>query len=232
MKIAVVDDEEIWRRKATKVIKEYLQEEATIRTYSSGDALLEENEEYKIVVLDVEMQGKDGFDTALEYKVSYPDAIIIMLTTHLELMNKGYVVDAFRYVDKLNMNEEMREAIISTRKLLERDEVVQINVVNLGSIPVVLKDIIYLETEKRKVLVHTYDTVYECSDSIGSLEQKLPEQIFFRCHKSYIVNLDAIKKIDNVYVHMADGNKAMVGVKKYATLKKKYIERKYEYANL
>ena len=73
MKIAVVDDEEIWRRKATKVIKEYLQEEATIRTYSSGDALLEENEEYKIVVLDVEMQGKDGFDTALEYKVSYPD---------------------------------------------------------------------------------------------------------------------------------------------------------------
>ena len=46
MKIAVVDDEEIWRRKATKVIKEYLQEEATIRTYSSGDALLEENEEY------------------------------------------------------------------------------------------------------------------------------------------------------------------------------------------
>lgn len=232
MRIAIVDDEEIWRKKAANVIKKYLQEEAAICNYSSGDALLETNEEYKIVILDIEMQGKDGFDTALEYKVSYPDAIIIMLTTHLELMKKGYVVDAFRYVDKINMDEEMKEAMTSARKLLERDNVIQINVVNTGSIPVVLKDIIYIETEKRKVLVHTYDTIYECSDSIGSLEQKLPERFFFRCHKSYIVNMDAIKKLENVFVHMADGNKAMVGVKKYATLKKKYIQRKYEYANL
>ena len=45
------------------------------------------------------------------------------------------------------------------------------------------------------------------------------------------MNLDAIKKIDKVFVYMADGDKVMVGVKKYATLKKAYIKRKCEYAN-
>ena len=230
MKIAVVDDEKIWRNKAVEIIKEYF-EEVSISTFASGEGLLDNNEEYAIVILDIEMQGKDGFQTALEYKISYPDAIIIMLTTHIELSRKGYVVDAFRYVDKTKMCEEMEEAFFSAKKVLERFSVVQINVIGIGSIPVVLKDIIYIETKERKVLVHTYDNVYECSESIGNLEKKLSEKGFFRCHKSYIVNLDAIKKIDKVFVYMADGDKVMVGTKKYATLKKAYIKRKCEYAN-
>lgn len=231
MKIAVVDDEEMWRKKAVEVIKSHFKETVSVCTFCSGDRLLANNEKYEIVILDIEMKGKDGFETAMEYKLSHPDAIIIMLTTHIELSRKGYVVDAFRYVDKTKMCEEMEEAFMSAKKVLERYNVVQINVINIGSIPVVLKDILYIETIGRKVLVHTYGNVYECSDSMGDLEKELSEKGFFRCHKSYIVNLDAIKKIEKVFVHMADGDQVMVAVKKQATLKKKYIERKYEYAN-
>lgn len=232
MKIAVVDGDKIWREKAVEVIRGYLEKEVSIHTFCSGVALLEENKQYEIVVLDIELQGKDGFQTAVEYNVSYPDSIIIMLTKHLEMSRKGYLAGAFRYVDKCNMYEEMAEALSAARKRLGRYHIVRINVVNLGNIPIVQKDIICIETRMRKVFVHTYDNVYECSDSLGNLEKVLSEKCFFRCHKSYIVNLDAIKKIENVVVHMADGNKAMVGIKKCATLKKKYIQRKYEYVNL
>lgn len=232
MKIAIVDDEKTWRQNAGRVVREYFdKEEASLSLFCSGDAFLEQNTEYEIVVLDIEMPGKDGFETAVEYKVCYPDTVIIMLTTHLELSRKGYMVDAFRYVDKTKMQEELYEAFDSAKKLLGRNRAVPINVVNIGEIPVVLKDIVYIETDRRKVLVHTFDNEYECSDSIGSLEEMLSEEGFFRCHKSYLVNLDAIKKFDHTFVYMANGRKAMVGVKKYPALKKQYIQRKYEYAN-
>ncbi len=232
MKIAIVDDEKIWRQNAVKVVRQYFdKEEASITLFYSGDLFLEHDTEYEIVVLDIEMSGKDGFETALEYKVSYPDAVIIMLTTHLELSRRGYMVDAFRYVDKTKMQDELQEAFESAKKLLGRNKIVSINVVNVGKIPVALKDIVYIETDRRKVLVYTYDNQYECSDSIGSLEKMLSEEGFFRCHKSYLVNLDAIKKFDHTFVYMANGRKAMVGIKKYPTLKKLYIQRKYEYAN-
>ena len=48
MKIAVVDDEKIWRNKAVEIIKEYF-EEVSISTFASGEGLLDNNEEYAIV---------------------------------------------------------------------------------------------------------------------------------------------------------------------------------------
>lgn len=237
MKIAIVDDDKEWRQNALRVTKQYFEEgDIVVKCFSSGEALLEKNEKYEIVILDIEMPGRDGFQTACEYKVSYPDVIIIMLTTHLELSRKGYEVDAFRYVDKLHIKEELEAAFFSAKKLLERNKIVEISVVNLGQIPLALKDIIYIETKGRKVLVHTYNNEYECSDSIRSFEENLCGEGFFRCHKSNIVNLDAIKKIDQLryggaYAHMADGGTVMIAVRKYAELKKKYINRRYEYAN-
>lgn len=232
MRVAVVDAEEIWRKRAAKVIRECSEEEVYVHTFSSGDALLEEKERYEIVVLDIEMPGRNGFRTAFEYKVNYPDAVIMILTERFEFMKKGYLIGAFRYMDKFAIYEEMKEALSSARKLLKRDEVVHVNSVNRGDMPIVLKDIVYIETGERNVLVHTYNRVHECKNLMRDLERELSGQGFFRCHKSFIVNLDAITRIEKTCVHLAEGKKAMVGARRYALLKKKYIERIKECANL
>lgn len=237
MKIAIVDDDKQWRQNALTITKRCFEDEdMEVECFRSGDALLSRNEKYEILILDIEMPGRDGFLTAYEYKVSYPEVIIIMLTTHLELSRKGYEVDAFRYVDKLQIENELEAAFFSAKKLLGRNKIVEINVVNLGRIPLSIKDIVYIETCRRKVLVYTYNNTYECSDSISSLDTLLGEDGFYRCHKSYIVNIDAIKKMEQtnyggIYAHMAGGEKVMIAVRKYPELKKKYINRKYAYAN-
>ena len=64
------------------------------------------------------MPDKDGFQTLQEYKIINESCISIILTTHSELSNKGYRVDAFRYVDKTNMIEELKEAFESAEKLI------------------------------------------------------------------------------------------------------------------
>lgn len=55
-------------------------------------------------------------------------------------------------------------------------------------------DIFYLETSNRKVHIHTKHGVYYGNKSLDFYENKLNSLAFFRCHKSYIVNLGKIHK--------------------------------------
>lgn len=55
--------------------------------------------------MDIDMPEMDGFDTIVNYKAEYSESIIIILTTHLDCARKGYLVDAFRYLDKTKKDE-------------------------------------------------------------------------------------------------------------------------------
>lgn len=55
--------------------------------------------------------------------------------------------------------------------------------------------IMYFTVEKKKVAVHTRDGLYECGSSLEDLEHKMYGRGFFRCHKSFIVNMDYVEKI-------------------------------------
>lgn len=232
MKIAIVDDEKLWIQKAyLEIRKHFGKEEAQVYAFTSGERFLSAKEAFDIVVLDVEMNGKDGFDTAKEYKQRYPDACIMMLTGHLEMSRKGYLVDAFRYVDKMKMAQELAEAFFAVKKLQGRNQTVKIHVVGTGDLPVVCREIVYIETVFRRLLVHTYQQTYTCSDTMKSMEEMLPQTQFYRCHKSYLVNLDAVVRIEKAFVFLADGSRIEAGIKKLPVLKKKYMERKFECAN-
>lgn len=232
MRIAIVDDEKQWRDVALNEIKLYFQKnQISIDTYTCGEHLIQQQKDYDIVFLDVELKGLDGFETAMNYQENHPDCIVIMLTTHTELSRLGYKINAFRYIDKINISNEIPEALSAADKLLERNQTIKIRVVNLGDVSLVLKDILYVETEKRNIKVHTRTQDYISSESISYMEAQLEPYGFYRCHKSYIVSLDAVKSFDHKDVNMVDGSSAMVSARKYTELKQKYLERKFEYAS-
>ena len=116
MRVAIVDDEERWRTKTEEIVTKFNAEECLeIDKYASGEIFLKKAELYDIVFLDVEMKQLDGFETASGYREIFPKAMIIILTTHTELSRKGYMVNAFRYVDKTNIEEELTEALMSAK---------------------------------------------------------------------------------------------------------------------
>lgn len=117
MKIAIVDDEVKWRNQALDVVKVYTDETDQIDIFESGVEFIKRNEEYDIVLMDVDMPEMDGFETIIDYKAEYSEGIIIILTTHLDYARKGYLVDAFRYVDKTKMKEELKEAFDKVREI-------------------------------------------------------------------------------------------------------------------
>ena len=56
-------------------------------------------------------------------------------------------------------------------------------------------DVLYITMDKKKVIIHTRDKVYESGSSLDALEQKLYSRGFFRSHKSFIVNMDYVEQI-------------------------------------
>lgn len=234
MRVAIVDDEKHWRDTTAKVVKGYYQmNQVEVHTYACGEDFFQKGMEYNIVFLDVEMNQLDGFQTAIKYKKIYPDSIIIMFTMHTELSRKGYLVDAFRYIGKESMESEICEALDSVDKLFEQNRKIELNVVKVGIIRLMLKDILYIETDKRNIKVHTRKEDIICSDKINDVYDKIKLFGFHNCHKSYIVNLDAVDGYDEEkgYVCLVDGSKAMVGVRKFPELRAKVLERKFEKAN-
>lgn len=232
MRIAVIDDDCKWLAKTSKIIKNYYNNlNVIIDTYSSGNDFIESKKYYDVALVDLEMPDLNGFDTIMQYKTIYSDCITIILTTHTELSRKGYIVDAFRYIDKTSIDEELNEALTAVERLQSLKEKITLNILSIGEKQFVISDIIYVETEKRNIRVHVSDNSFVCTESLEYLENLLSTKGFFRSHKSYLVNLNAIRSFDRKDICFANGEKAMVSIRKYAALKKNYLEYKFECAS-
>lgn len=122
MRIAIVDDELIWRKKSYSYIKKSVEKNDSIDVFKSGNDFLEKHAEYDIVFMDIEMPEIDGWNTAKTYRIFYPESVVAMLTTHDEMCSKGYHINAFRFISKQNMEYELSEALSSLRKILRKDK--------------------------------------------------------------------------------------------------------------
>lgn len=232
MKIAVVDDEQKWRSLALNVVRSYTDEADEIEVFCSGVEFLKRNTEYHIVLMDIDMPEMDGFETIINYKAEHSESIIIILTTHLDCARKGYLVDAFRYVDKTKMQKELEEAFQKVREINRKNNFSLIGTNGNATKNILVKDILYIETNKRGSIINTIDRCYECSEKINDLEIKLEEYGFFKCHKSFLINLNCVEHLDKEFVYFSENKKAYISVRKYTETKKRYIAAKKKFASM
>ena len=231
MKISIVDDDPKWVERIENEVMRYDEnKEMEIDVFLSGEKYLKKQAQYDISFIDIEMPGIDGFETISAARKYNPNGIYVILTTHVEMSRKGYVVNAFRYLDKTQL-EEMRETIESAQVLLGRNEKIEVNVINDGVRKLTLKNIIYIETEKHYILIHTKHGVVKCSDRMQDVEKILPDNWFNRCHHAYIVNLDEINDIKDKIIYLSNGDDIDVSDRKMGRFKKAYFNREYERAN-
>lgn len=232
MRIAVVDDMKLYRDRAKDCIMRYYNTvDVEIDCYENGVDYLKSEIMYDISFIDIEMKGMDGFETIKEARRKYPEGIYMILTTHTEMCDRGYLVNAYRYINKERMEELIYEALASAEVLLGRNERIKIDIVGEGIHEIVLKDIIYVEASNHNVIIHTRHGDKRCKDSMKTLENALCGKWFFRCHKSFIVNLDEVESLKKLIVHMRDGSSLDIAQRKLWEFKRVYLKRIYDCGN-
>ncbi len=226
MQIAICDDEKkIQELLADKIQKLY--PEAEVSLFDSGEKLLLSEKDPDILLLDIGMPGKNGMETAKEFRRSHKKTILIFITAFTEYVFQAFDVGAFHYLVKPFTDEKLSEVLQSAIKQYEGRECFQeINsppfMILSGGEHIMVKpeEIIYAEVFNRKILLHTISSDMEYYGRMKELEKQVGEN-FYRSHRAYLVNFDFIRKYDSKTIYLEKGQ-ALMAKKSYHQFVKCY----------
>ncbi|MCM1216858.1 MAG: LytTR family DNA-binding domain-containing protein [Lachnospiraceae bacterium] len=214
MKIGIVEDEAVWRDKVQAAVEAYCREKNIsfqIESYGTGKDFLK-NADADLLFLDIELaEGEDGFAIAERLMESGSRCKVCFLTSHTEFARSGYRVNAFRYIDKKRL-EEIDEALGAFLKTRIQDRIISCNDASGLRIAISLNEILLVETYGRKLRYLMRDgREYVCEGRISETAQSLAGFGFARIHRSYLVNLKYIEKVNSREVTLCNGLKAVIG---------------------
>lgn len=211
-KVIIIDDEPL----ARSIVKEYLQKHPKFEILQECNDGLEglkaiQHHQPDLIFLDIQMPKINGFEM-LEL-IEQPPAVIFT-TAFDEYAIKAFEAHAIDYLLKPFSQERFDKAIHkwmeqknivsekNTQELLETaslspaqsQRIVVKNGSKIKIIPV--QDVFYLEAADDYVKVHTKEGYFLKNKTMNHFEQALDEQHFVRSHRSYIINIQQITRID------------------------------------
>ena len=225
MKCIIVDDERPAREELRYFIEKFSCLEIAAEFEDGVDVIeyLSKNN-IDVAFLDVSMPIMSGIELANVIKKSNPEIIVIFLTAHKDYAFDAFEIKAFDYILKPIAQDRIIELFSRIRtKLIPKERNDTKVLTNLSFwegeriFVVNIKDILYLEASERNSMVATVDGVHIVQENISTLANKLPEN-FYKCHRSYIVNLSVITVIDpwfnNTYMLSLKGCSIKIPVSK------------------
>jgi len=208
---AICDDESVFSEKAKTLIDQILDEKGiTHRTdcFSSTDELQAAMRkcDYALLLLDIVMDKQTGLEFATELRRAGSRVNIIFMTSSAEFALDAYEVYPLTYLTKPVDPIKLRRALQMCLEKMEKQPGLVINDRKLGQVMVEYDDILYLESQKHDIVVYARDgQQYTFMGSFEAFCEKLPTDIFFRCHRSYSVNLRHTGRISNREYTMRNG---------------------------
>ena len=199
--IAVCDDEKSMSDSICAMASDFFRrknmETVTVR-FSCGEQLLNYEAPIDILFLDIQMRGIDGMETARELRRRRFQGFLIFITVLKEMVFSSFEVQAYDYLVKplkKGQFEKTMERLFASMKNARQANLLVQRGCESRIIP--LDEIVYCEIIDRKVYLHLASLeVTDFYDRIDHLEKKLDDR-FFRCHRSYLINLQYLKSYKN-----------------------------------
>lgn len=182
------------------------------------------DKKYNILLLDIEMSGKNGIELAKNIRKEDKVLDIIFITAIADYIGEGYDVSALNYLIKPIKEEKLYECLDKAiQKIPKEEKTILINIEG-ETHRIIQSDIIYVEAFSHTVEINTVNMKYITRKNIGELEKELDNKILIRCHRSYIVGLKHIKKIGKTDIDLDNGDIIPVSRRLYSNTNMAFIK--------
>ena len=214
IRIAICDDEKHMSDHIRAMASDFFRKknrEIQLRTFSSGEELLSYDGQIDILFLDIQMKGMDGIETARKLRAFKFRGFLIFITVLKEMVFQSFEVQAYDYlvkpVEEKQFEKTMERLYASMQNAGEDSLLVQKGYE--GRI-IREEEIIFCEIIDRKIYLNLASgEVVDYYERIENLETKLGSH-FFRCHRSYLINLKHLKGYKNGTACMDNGKEVPV----------------------
>jgi len=212
----IIDDEPL----AVEVIKSHIEKLGSINIVATCHRAAEafdllRAKKIDLLFLDIQMPGLSG----LEFLRSLRNPPKVILTTAFkEYALEGYELDIVDYLMKPISFERFVRAVNKFFEQQARDiEIHQSNpgcetndfmYIRTGKMvhKVLIKDIVYVESLKDYVNIHTADRTITARQTLSSIENMMNENLFLRIHRSFIVSINHIIGFTSTSIAISDKN--------------------------
>lgn len=163
-----------------------------------------------VIFMDAEMPVMNGIEAAKMILETSPKTIFIFATAHEEYMPEAFEIYSFDYLLKPFKIERIKQTLGRIKDIGQVWETARMNEIfrhekgldklmirNKEGVSLVdMKDIVLIQREERSTVIYTRHDKYVTSEGLSEIEDRLDKTTFFRSHKSYIINISMISRIE------------------------------------
>lgn len=212
IKVLIADDEQGMRL----IIRKFLDKSGgfeIVAEATNGKEALQMHGKHKpdVIFMDVEMDIMDGLAAAKEITDDDPRCRIVFATAHAKYAAEAFKVYAFDYlvkpfdIDRVmstleRIKESVNQVISKNNESIEPSgmfckELNKLMVKDKECMVFVdMADIHLVQREDRSTVIYTASQRIVTNEPLGELQKRLDQELFYRCHKSYIINLAMISE--------------------------------------
>ena len=168
--------------------------------------IVKRNDRYKLFILDIEVPGMNGIDAARKIRDFDLKSDILFITDFDTIKNKNSIlfsmIKPLSFLNKNNIRKDLSEKvdyISNFLKKMNNDQKYIKFKFKLKIYQILESEIDFLEVNKinHKIIVHQSDLkIIQTDTTIQTIEKSLNQNIFFKTHRSCIVNRKNISNID------------------------------------
>ena len=202
-RFALIDDEFFYHAQMKEMLREFFPE-SEVDCFFSVDELMESQEQYALLIVDVMLQGMNSIRLSRVLASKAP--FVMYYSAAKENLRMAFGYNVIGFILKTDSREEIRSQFIRIEKQYLEDKIMLHTVSGLTEMK--LSRIVYIEKEGRKIFAYAPDqTRIQIFDPLREIQEKAGGKMIY-ANRSVLINTDHIRSFKDDYVIMS-GDKAV-----------------------
>lgn len=189
-----------------------------VSEYTTEEDLLSGQKDLDLVFLQIRSDDPNGMELAKKLKRMNGCLPIVLLADNNDYVYDAFNIQAFQYLLKPVKEQQLQAVLTRAEQYADRiEECRQARIVlktKNTTYSVLKSEICYIESNLKKLLIHTGTECIEIYGSMKDMEQQLGDG-FYRCHRGYLVGLSYVKSYSTDTITLTNGEELLLSKERY-----------------